>query len=88
MKKNYVCYLFLFSFFSFFNGYGQTYKLDDGMVGRIPITFKEGSFLKIQDSILVLKVKPVAFEETMQEYKIVQDQTRILDDRKFRTLRL
>lgn len=88
MKKNYALFFFLFSFFFNVSTSAQTYKLDDGMVGRIPVTFKEGSFLKIQDSTLLLKIKPVAFEDTVMKYKIVQDQTKKLKDREIRTLRL
>ena len=88
MKKNYVFYFFLFAFFSSFCGWSQTYTLNDGMVGRMPISFKEGSFIKIQDSILVLKVNPRNIEPSISKYKIVHDQTKILEDREVRTLRL
>lgn len=88
MKKNYLFFLSLFTLFFALNASAQTYNLDDGMVGRIPLTFKEGSYLKIQDSILLLTIKPVAFQDTVLEYKIVQDQTKKLDDREIRTLRL
>ena len=88
MKKNYIFFFFLFSIFFFYNGYAQTYKIDDGMVGRIPLTFKEGSFIKIQDSILLLNVKPLVYKSSVSEYKIVEDQTKIFEDREIRTLRL
>lgn len=88
MKKNYAFFFFLFSLFFVLNTSAQTYKLDDGMVGRIPVTFKEGSFLKIQDSTLLLKIKPIAFEDTVMKYTIVHDQTKKLKDREIRTLRL
>ncbi|MDN3642940.1 hypothetical protein QWY87_09530 [Lutimonas halocynthiae] len=70
------------------NASSQTYSLDDGMVGRIPITFKEGSFVKIQDSTLLLQINVVAFQQSVSEYKIVQDETKKHDDREIRTLRL
>ena len=81
MKKNYIFFLPLFTLFFILNASSQTYNLDDGMVGRMPLTFKEGSYLKIQDSILLLKIKRVAFQDTVLEYQIVQDQTKKLDDR-------
>lgn len=86
MKKNYV--FLVLTFFSILGAFSQTYKLDDGMVGRIPLTFKKGSILTIQDSILKLQIKPVAFEEAVLEYKIIEDQIKKLDDREIRTLRL
>lgn len=88
MKKNYVFYLFLFSFSFFFSAYSQTYKLGNGMVGRMPITFKDGSFIKIQDSILLLKIHPTVAEPSVSEYKIVEDQVKKFEDREIRTLRL
>ncbi|MGB5320922.1 hypothetical protein [Lutimonas sp.] len=88
MKKNYVFYLFLFSFFIFFNGYSQTYKLDNGMVGRMPVTFNDGSFIKIQDSILLLNIHPTVSKPSVSEYKIVEDQVKKFEDREIRTLRL
>jgi len=87
MNKNYFAFL-LFTIFFVLSASSQTYNLDDGMVGRIPIIFKKGSFLKIQDSTLLLKLNPVAFEESVSEYKIVQDETKKHDDREIRTLRL
>jgi len=78
MNKNYFAFL-LFTIFFVLSASSQTYNLDDGMVGRIPIIFKKGSFLKIQDSTLLLKLNPVAFEESVSEYKIVQDQNSRLD---------
>ena len=88
MKKNYFNLFFLFTLFSALSASSQTYKLDDGMVGRIPINFQEGSFVKIQDSTLLLQINPVAFEGSLSEYKIVMDETKIHEDRKIRTLRL
>jgi len=88
MKKNYFFYIFLFSFFFITSAFSQTYKLDDGMVGRVPVSFKEGSFIKIQDSILLLQIKPERIEPSTSEYIIVQDQTKIFEDREIRTLRL
>ncbi len=88
MKKNYVFYLFLFSFSFFFSTNAQTYKLGNGMVGRMPVTFKDGSFIKIQDSILLLKINPTAAEPSVSEYKIVEDQVKKFEDREIRTLRL
>lgn len=88
MKKNYVFYLFLFAIFCSFCGWSQTYALNDGMVGRMPISFKEGSFIKIQDSILLLKIHPTVSKPSVSEYKIVHDQVKILEDREIRTLRL
>jgi len=88
MKKNYIIYTFLFSFFFISSMFSQTYKLDDGMVGRMPVSFKEGSFIKIKDSVLLLNMKPVVYESSVSEYKIIEDQTKILEDRKIRTLRL
>ena len=88
MKKNYFNLFFLFTLFSALSASSQTYKLDDGMVGRIPISFQEGSFVKIQDSTLLLQINPVAFEGSLSEYKIVMDETKIHEDRKIRTLRL
>ncbi len=88
MKKNYFTLLFLFVFFFSSNTFSQTYKLDEGMIGRIPITFKKDSFIKIQDSILILQIVPVATKVSVREYKIVQDETLVLEDREIRTLRL
>ena len=88
MKKNYFTLLFLFVFFFSSNTFSQTYQLDEGMIGRIPISFKKDSFIKIQDSILILQIVPVATKISVREYKIVQDETKVLDDRKIRTLRL
>ena len=88
MKKNYFCFLLLICLFFHQRVSSQTYKLNDGMVGRIPLTFKEGSNLTIQDSILLLQIKPVAFQDTLLEYKIVDDQTKVFEDREIRTLRL
>ena len=88
MKKNYFFYFFLFAIFCPFCGWSQTYALNDGMVGRMPISFKEGSFIKIQDSILVLQIHPRNIESSISEYKIVHDQVKILEDREVRTLRL
>ena len=78
----------LFTLFFVLNASSQTYSLDDGMVGRIPIIFKEGSFVKIQDSTLLLQINVVAFQQSVSEYKIVQDETKKHDDREIRTLRL
>ncbi len=88
MKKNYFTLLFLFVFFFSSSAFSQTYKLDEGMIGRIPISFKKDSFIKIQDSILILQIVPVATKISVSEYKIVHDETKVLDDRKIRTLRL
>ena len=88
MKKNYFTLLFLFLFFFSSSTFSQTYKLDEGMIGRIPINFKKDSFIKIQDSILILQIVPVATKISVSEYKIVQDHTLVLEDRKIRTLRL
>ena len=88
MKKNYFTLLFLFVFFFSSSTFSQTYQLDEGMIGRIPISFKKDSFIKIQDSILILQIVPVATKISVREYKIVQDETKVLDDRKIRTLRL
>ncbi len=88
MKKNYFFYILLFSFFFITSAFSQTYKLDDGMVGRMPVSFKEGSFIKIQDSILLLKMKPVVYESSVSEFKIIEDQTKKFEDREIRTLRL
>ena len=88
MKKNYVFCLLLFTFSCVFSVFSQTYTFDDGMVGRVPISFKEGSLIKIQDSILLLKMNPVTFDSSVSEYKIVQDQTEKFEDREIRTLRL
>jgi len=88
MKKNYFTLLFLFVFFFSSSTFSQTYKLDEGMIGRIPITFKKDSFIKIQDSILILQIVPVATKVSVSEYKIVEDETLVLEDREIRTLRL
>ncbi len=88
MKKNYFTLFLLFTVFSILNVSSQTYKLDDGMVGRVPITFNKGSFVKIQDSTLLLQINHVAFQQSVSEYKIVQDQTKKHEDREIRTLRL
>ena len=88
MNKNYFTLSILLIFFFTLSTFSQTYKLDDGMVGRVPITFKEGSFIKIQDSTLLLQMNPVAYDASVSEYKIVQDQTQILKDREIRTLRM
>ena len=58
------------------------------MVGRMPVSFKEGSFIKIQDSILLLNMKPVVYESSVSEFKIIEDQTKKFEDREIRTLRL
>jgi hypothetical protein len=88
MRKNYFFFVFLFSFFLTSNSFAQTYNLNEGMVGRMPVDFQEGSFIKIQDSILVLELKPYKIEPSTSEYIIVQDQTKIFEDREIRTLRL
>jgi len=88
MNKNYLALCLLFVIFFTLNASAQTYKLDDGMVGRVPITFKEGSFIKIKDSTLLLQMNPMTYEPSVSEYKIVQDQTQVLEDREIRTLRL
>ena len=88
MKKNYFRLSFLCILFFALSASAQTYKLDDGMVGRMPVDFKEGSFVQIQDSTLLLKLNPVAFEQSISEYKIVQDETEKHEDREIRTLRL
>jgi hypothetical protein len=88
MKKNYFTFLFLFIFLFSSSTFSQTYQLDEGMIGRIPISFKKDSFIKIQDSILILQIVPVATKISVREYKIVQDETKVLDGRKIRTLRL
>jgi len=88
MIKNYFTLFLLFTLFSALSVSSQTYKLDDGMVGRMPVSFKEGSFVKIQDSTLLLQINPVAFEGSVSEYKIVQDETKKHEDREIRTLRL
>ena len=54
----------------------------------MPVDFQEGSFIKIQDSILVLELKPYKIQPSTSEYIIVQDQTKIFEDREIRTLRL
>lgn len=88
MKKNYFFFTFLFSFFFHTSAFSQTYNLDDGMVGRIPVTFKEGSFIKIKDSVLVLKINSLIYKSSVKEFKIVEDKTQKFDDREIRTLRL
>lgn len=88
MKKNYFTLFLLFTIFFALSASSQTYKLDDGMVGRMPISFQEGSFVKIQDSTLILQINTVAFEGSVSEYKIILDQTKKHEDREIRTLRL
>jgi len=88
MNKNYLALSILLIFFFTLNTSAQTYKLDDGMVGRVPIFFKEGSFIKIKDSTLLLQMKPLIYEASVNEFKIVQDDTQVLKDREIRTLRL
>lgn len=88
MKQNYFSLTVLFTLWFALGASAQTYKLDDGMVGRMPIAFKEGSIVQIQDSTLLLKLNPVAFEQSISEYKIVQDEIEKLDDREIRRLRL
>jgi len=88
MKKNYFTLLFLFAIFFSFTASSQTYKLDDGMVGRTRVVFKEGSYIKIQDTILVLQVNPGSFVPSLTKYTIVQDETEVYEDREIRTLRL
>ncbi len=88
MKKNYFTLFLLFTIFSILTASSQIYKLDDGMVGRVPVTFNKGSFVKIQDSTLLLQINHVAFQQSVSEYKIVQDQTKKHEDREIRTLRL
>lgn len=88
MKKNYLALSILLIFFFNLSASSQTYKLDDGMVGRIPISFKEGSFIKIKDSTLLIQMNPMTYEPSFNEYKIVQDQTQVFKDREIRTLRL
>lgn len=88
MKKNYFTLFLLFTIFFALSASSQTYKLDDGMVGRMPISFEEGSFVKIQDSTLLLQINPVALERSVSEYKIILDQTKKHEDREIRTLRL
>ena len=88
MIKNYLTLFLLFTLFSALSASSQTYKLDDGMVGRMPIAFEEGSFVKIQDSTLLLQINLTAFEPSVSEYIIVQDQTKKHEDREIRTLRL
>jgi len=88
MRKNYFFFVLLFSFFLTSSAFAQTYNLNDGMVGRMPVEFKKGSFIKIQDSILVLQIKPYISEPSTSEYIIMQDQTKVFADREIRTLRL
>ena len=88
MKKNYLFFTFLCSFFVFTSGFSQTYKLDDGMVGRVPVTFKEGSFIKIKDSVLQIKINSLIYKSSVSEFKIIEDKTKKFDDREIRTLRL
>ena len=88
MKKNYLFFTFLCSFFFFTSGFSQTYKLDDGMVGRVPVTFKEGSFIKIKDSVLQIKINSLIYKSSVSEFKIIEDKTKKFDDREIRTLRL
>lgn len=88
MKKNYFFFTFLFSIFFHTSAFSQTYNLDDGMVGRVPVTFKEGSFIKIKDSVLVLKINSLIYKSSVKEFKIVEDKTQKFDDREIRTLRL
>ena len=88
MKKNYLFFTFLCSFFFFSSGFSQTYKLDDGMVGRVPVTFKEGSFIKIKDSVLQIKINSLIYKSSVSEFKIIEDKTKKFDDREIRTLRL
>ena len=58
------------------------------MVGRMPVTFNDGSFIKIQDSILLLNIHPTVSKLSVSEYKIVEDQVQKFEDREIRTLRL
>jgi len=88
MKKNYFSFFLLFFFFFSSSSFSQIYKLDEGMIGRIPISFEKDSFIKIQDSILLLQLVPVKYMSSVSEYKIVQDSTQVLHDRKIRSLRL
>ena len=88
MKKNYLFFTFLCSFFFFTSAFSQTYKLDDGMVGRVPVTFKEGSFIKIKDSVLQIKINSLIYKSSVSEFKIIEDKTKKFDDREIRTLRL
>ncbi|MGI9531624.1 hypothetical protein [Lutimonas sp.] len=88
MRKNYFRLFFFYTLLFALSASAQTYKLDDGMVGRMPVAFKEGSFVKIQDSTLLLKLNPVAYEQSISEYQIIQDETKKHEDREIRTLRL
>lgn len=88
MKKNYFFLFFLFAFCLSLTLSAQTYKLDDGMVGRIPVTFKEGSYIKIKDSIVLLKVNAHIYKSSVSEFKIVEDIIEKFEDREIRTLRL
>lgn len=88
MRKNYFRLFFFCTLLFALSTSAQTYKLDDGMVGRMPVTFKEGSIVKIQDSTLLLKLNPVAYEQSISEYRIIQDETKKHEDREIRTLRL
>lgn len=88
MKKNYFPLTILFAFFLPLTLSAQMYKLDEGMVGRVPITFKEGSYIKIKDSVLELKINAHIYKSAVREFKIIEDQTKKFDDREIRTLRL
>ncbi|MCA0931779.1 hypothetical protein LCM02_04895 [Lutimonas saemankumensis] len=88
MKKNYFPLTILLAFFLPLTLSAQMYKLDDGMVGRVPVTFKEGSYIKIKDSVLELKINAHIYKSAVREFKIIEDQTKKFDDREIRTLRL
>ena len=88
MKKNYFFYTFIFSIFLSISAFCQTYKLDDGMVGRVPVTFKEGSFIKIKDSVLQIKINSLIYKSSVSEFRIIEDNTKKFDDREIRTIRL
>ena len=88
MKKNYFFLFLLFTLSLPLTLSAQMYKLDDGMVGRVPVTFKEGSYIKIKDSVLQLKINAHIYKSSVSEFKIVEDYIEKFEDREIRTLRL
>lgn len=58
------------------------------MVGRVPLTFKEGSYIKIKDSVVQLKISAHIYKSSVGEFKIVEDYVEKFEDREIRTLRL
>ena len=70
-----------------FSGYSQTYHMDKGFVMGMPTTFPNGSYIKIQESVLELNV--ITHKGSNHGvYRITSDESKTLTDRVIRDMRL